>query len=87
MIALAATAVFAALKEWELGHRVQTHFTANLFDSIYRTHIKHLEKIQALNETGYNAMLRRLFRLAAHPENPQAEEFNLTDVQNMSTDI
>ncbi|KIL59900.1 hypothetical protein M378DRAFT_180660 [Amanita muscaria Koide BX008] len=74
MIALAATAVFAALKEWELGHRVQTHFTANLFDSIYRTHIKHLEKIQALNETG-------------HPENPQAEEFNLTDVQNMSTDI
>ncbi|KAM6489571.1 hypothetical protein JOM56_014990 [Amanita muscaria] len=90
MIALAATAVFAALKEWELGHRVQTHFTTNLFESIYQTHIKHLQRIEALNARGYHTMLLRLFRrgwLRLHSENVQAEDFNLTDVQNMVTDI
>ncbi|KIL57349.1 hypothetical protein M378DRAFT_181655 [Amanita muscaria Koide BX008] len=87
MIALAATAVFSSLKEWESGHRTPTHFTANLFDSIYRTHMKHLETISALNESGYNVMIRRLFRLAANVEDNQADEFNLTDIQNMSTNV
>ncbi|KIL62907.1 hypothetical protein M378DRAFT_179510 [Amanita muscaria Koide BX008] len=87
VIALAATAVYACLKEWESGFRVTSHFTTNLFEMVYRTHLKHLEKIREENETAYMTMLRRLFRLAAASQQGEVDDFDLTDMQNMATTL
>ncbi|KAM6496582.1 hypothetical protein JOM56_007055 [Amanita muscaria] len=65
MIALAATAVYASLKEWENGHRIHVHFTANIFEMIYRGHLEHLEDIHDRNIHAYNALVRRLFLKAS----------------------
>ncbi|KAF8622608.1 hypothetical protein AX15_006866 [Amanita polypyramis BW_CC] len=43
IIALAATAVFAVLKEWETGPRVVAHFTSNVFTDIYNGHMNDRE--------------------------------------------
>ncbi|KIL55292.1 hypothetical protein M378DRAFT_182267 [Amanita muscaria Koide BX008] len=85
VLALAATAVYACLKEWESGFRVTSHFTTNLFEIIYRNHLKHIEKIQEENENAYTMMLRRLFRLAAESDQGEVDDFDLTDMQNMVT--
>ncbi|KIL55289.1 hypothetical protein M378DRAFT_182265 [Amanita muscaria Koide BX008] len=87
MIALAATAVYASLKEWENGHRIHVHFTANIFEMIYRGHLEHLEDIHDRNIHAYNALVRRLFLKASGSEHTAADKENLTDVQNMSTEV
>lgn len=81
MVALAATAVssmmsllshsrvttqvFAALREWENGRRTPAHFTSNVFANIYHGHVQDLEDIRKANLPAYNALLRRLFIMAA----------------------
>ncbi|KAM6491761.1 hypothetical protein JOM56_012801 [Amanita muscaria] len=87
MIALAATCVYASLREWENGHHVQTHFTANLFEMIYLGHVKQLTKIQEMNVNAYNALVRRLFKLASCAENTELDNVNITDVENMATSV
>ncbi|KAM6501375.1 hypothetical protein JOM56_004389 [Amanita muscaria] len=87
MIALAATCVYASLREWENGHRVQTHFTANLFEMIYLGHVKQLTKIQEMNVNAYNALVRCLFKLALCAENTELDNVNITDVENMATSV
>ncbi len=80
MVALAATAVrlfihflsdawvppqvYALLKEWEAGTRVSIPFSMSVYDSVYCSHLSHLETIQEKHEKAYKSMMRRLFCLS-----------------------
>ncbi|KAF8327511.1 hypothetical protein F5887DRAFT_924746 [Amanita rubescens] len=89
MIALAATAVFAVLKEWETGPRIPAHFTSNVFTDIYRGHMNDLENIQNTSEYKYRSLLRRLFRLASSSyviNNTTIDNEALIDIENMADD-
>ncbi|KAF8325725.1 hypothetical protein F5887DRAFT_1085230 [Amanita rubescens] len=88
MVALAATAVYAAIREWETGRYVSTHFSANIFADIYRNHVTHLLEIQAKNRPAYESLMRRLFRLASNTGfGPEVVHSSITDIENMPVDV
>ncbi|KAM6490343.1 hypothetical protein JOM56_014320 [Amanita muscaria] len=91
VIALAATAVAAAIDEWRTGHRIVAPFTANIYDDIYNNHTALLAKIQAINEHGYSSLLRRLYYAALTSRNSTSISPNtdstLLDVANMPVDV
>ncbi|KIL56283.1 hypothetical protein M378DRAFT_182008 [Amanita muscaria Koide BX008] len=91
VIALAATAVAAAIDEWRTGHRIVAPFTANIYDDIYNNHTALLAKIQAINEHGYSSLLRRLYYAALISRNSMSISPNtdstLLDVANMPVDV
>ncbi|KAF8637759.1 hypothetical protein AX14_010269, partial [Amanita brunnescens Koide BX004] len=66
MVALAATAVFAALKEWELGFRNAIQFTTNLYHGVYLDHIKGLNEIKEEKPLAYTSLMRRLFHMVSY---------------------
>ena len=47
------------------GRRTPAHFTSNVFANIYHGHVQDLEDIRKANLPAYNALLRRLFIMAA----------------------
>ncbi|KAM6492692.1 hypothetical protein JOM56_012416 [Amanita muscaria] len=69
VIALAATAVTAAIEEWRTGRRIVGTFTTNVYADVYRTHLAVLTRIHDENVQGYSALLRRLYLAAASPSN------------------
>ncbi|KAF8666931.1 hypothetical protein AX14_006412 [Amanita brunnescens Koide BX004] len=86
MVALAATAVFASLKEWETGPRIPTHFTMNVFAEVYRGHIEDLAYIEQRNEPAYKALLRRLSQMASGFGSSPLNN-TVIDVDNMPIDV
>ncbi|KAM6493730.1 hypothetical protein JOM56_010091 [Amanita muscaria] len=69
VIALAATAVTAAIEEWHTGRHIVGTFTTNVYADVYRTHLAVLTRIHDENVQGYSALLRRLYLAAASPSN------------------
>ncbi|KAF8337230.1 hypothetical protein F5887DRAFT_1078352 [Amanita rubescens] len=92
MVALAATAVFAALKEWESGFRTGIQFMANLYHGVYLDHIKGLNDIKAQKPLAYTSLLRRLFRMASYVysdliiEGDAGVGDTIGDIDNMAID-
>ncbi|KAK7460901.1 hypothetical protein VKT23_008829 [Stygiomarasmius scandens] len=44
-VALAATAIFASLTEWQKGTHNAAHFTADTFSSVYNAHVIELQNM------------------------------------------
>ncbi|KAF8327523.1 hypothetical protein F5887DRAFT_1083736 [Amanita rubescens] len=86
MVALAATAVFAALKEWESGFRTGIQFMANFYHGVYLDHIKGLNDIKAQKPLAYTSLLRRLFRMASKTHGDVGAGDTIADIDNMAID-
>ena len=57
------------LDEWCEGWRRPLKFYMNLYADAYNQHLSRLRDIKDADETKYNALLRRLFRLARYVHN------------------
>ncbi|KAI0245598.1 hypothetical protein BJV78DRAFT_1287423 [Lactifluus subvellereus] len=63
MVALVATAVYAALYEWKTGARIIIKFEGNVFATIYRGLYNTLETIKSTNRTAFHAIMSKLYSL------------------------
>ncbi|KAN0137667.1 hypothetical protein V8E53_004492 [Lactarius tabidus] len=65
MVALVATGLFAALKEWGTGEHKHYDFTANMNTDAYDGHILSLNKIEAAQNGFYHCMMADIYHLAS----------------------
>ncbi|KAM6494023.1 hypothetical protein JOM56_010384 [Amanita muscaria] len=90
IIALAATAVAAAIDEWRTGRHIVGAFTSNIYADVYKSHLSILARIQSNNKQGHDALLRRLYRAAASSNSSMETDPNIgssfLDVANMAVD-
>ncbi|KAJ7750303.1 hypothetical protein B0H16DRAFT_858512 [Mycena metata] len=63
--ALGATAVVAALQDWQGPQYVSNEFNANLFAETYLTHLNFLEQMEKQSPVAYQNVLVRLYRLTS----------------------
>ncbi|KAF8878335.1 hypothetical protein BD779DRAFT_1676926 [Infundibulicybe gibba] len=61
MLALIATGVYAATKEWETGSRIKTEFGGKLFEMTYQRHVEFLDTILAEKPNAFHAMMHRIY--------------------------
>ncbi|KAM6491688.1 hypothetical protein JOM56_012850 [Amanita muscaria] len=91
IIALASTAVAAAIDEWRTGRHIVGTFTSNIYADVYNNHIAILVKIQSNNKQGYDALLRRLYLAAVSSNNGMETVADVgstfLDVANMAVDV
>ncbi|KDQ49254.1 hypothetical protein JAAARDRAFT_201037 [Jaapia argillacea MUCL 33604] len=85
MLALAATAVYAALTDWSTGEYKRTDFSASVYYGTYRKHIASLAKIEK-NPTKYHKLLRKVYVLASgsnadHSVKDQVVKVDLSDME------
>jgi len=86
-VALAATAVRAALDEWQGTHWKSLPFTANIYADVYASHLAALATIEQKNSKAYLAMLCRLYRRVSGEAVSGPEPTSKIDFDNMSTEI
>ncbi|CAL1712333.1 unnamed protein product [Somion occarium] len=65
MVALVATTLEAAIKDWRSGSYVNTDFNAGRVIETYLTHIQNLLNIQEKNPSGYHFIMTTLYDLAS----------------------
>ncbi|KAI0037304.1 hypothetical protein FA95DRAFT_1578924, partial [Auriscalpium vulgare] len=66
MVALAATAVYAALEAYALGSQAShIEFEANKYTPVYNDHVDVLEQIQLDDEDKFSALMAHLFKVAS----------------------
>ncbi|KAI9430687.1 hypothetical protein BJY52DRAFT_1232354 [Lactarius psammicola] len=64
MVALVATAYYAALNEWHTGERKPCDFTANMNLDVYDSNIWSLNKIETQRTEYFHKMMADIFKLA-----------------------
>ncbi|KAI9460725.1 hypothetical protein F5148DRAFT_1369187 [Russula earlei] len=73
MLALVATGVYAAIKEWECSPHIKADFGSNIFENTYRRHVDFLRKILKDGPNKYHAMMHRIY-VETNGRNVQTEE-------------
>ncbi|KAF8262615.1 hypothetical protein EI94DRAFT_1704624 [Lactarius quietus] len=64
MVAIVATGLYAALKEWSTGEYKRYHFTANMYLDVYKGHLDTLDKIENQRKGTYHRMMSDIYYLA-----------------------
>ncbi|KAF5317455.1 hypothetical protein D9758_018658 [Tetrapyrgos nigripes] len=84
MLALAGTAIFAALKEWETGDQVEEDFSAKVFVEEYNKHLTMLEgKILRPDNSGkekYHRLMAHLYEQASKKSSSASIGSELPDI-------
>ncbi|KAJ3556476.1 hypothetical protein NP233_g11967 [Leucocoprinus birnbaumii] len=62
VVALASTAVYAALRMWESGEFVDEPFRGDVFSSFYMTHVQYLETMKKRYPNSFHTLMARLYR-------------------------
>ncbi|KZT18175.1 hypothetical protein NEOLEDRAFT_1125670 [Neolentinus lepideus HHB14362 ss-1] len=70
MVALASTAIHAAISEWSSGTVLALDFSGNGFASVYNSHIVNLNHIRTTRPNMYHDMMSWLLREACGRSNP-----------------
>ncbi|EIN13428.1 hypothetical protein PUNSTDRAFT_129113 [Punctularia strigosozonata HHB-11173 SS5] len=65
MLALIATAIYAAIREWETGECVTEDFTADTYMDVYSSHMLTLADIKQASERAYHGMMAGLYEAAS----------------------
>ncbi|KAG7096158.1 hypothetical protein E1B28_006831 [Marasmius oreades] len=71
LVALAATAVFAVLRDWKSGEFCRQNFEGNTFNRTYKSNIEWMAASEKHNPTKYHILMHGLYQLVM---NPDAEE-------------
>ncbi|KAF8889245.1 hypothetical protein BD779DRAFT_1671819 [Infundibulicybe gibba] len=66
MLALVATGVYAAIKEWETGKRIKSDFGGKVFEATYQRHVEFLGIIMEKGPNKFHAMMHRIYLRASN---------------------
>ncbi|KAF8259410.1 hypothetical protein EI94DRAFT_1707127 [Lactarius quietus] len=64
MVALVATALYAAIYDWQTGEQVVAEFSANAFLDIYNGHVNTLKHIRERHEGAFHLMMADIYAQA-----------------------
>jgi len=64
MVALVATALYAAIKEWSTGTHKFMEFSSNAFQDVYNGHVNTFRHILENREDAYHLMMSDLYSQA-----------------------
>ncbi|KAF8269739.1 hypothetical protein EI94DRAFT_1724597 [Lactarius quietus] len=67
MVALVATALYAALYEWRTGEQKVTEFSANAYMDVYNGHVNTLKYIRERREGAFHLMMADIYTQANTP--------------------
>ncbi|KAJ3560851.1 hypothetical protein NP233_g10564 [Leucocoprinus birnbaumii] len=70
VVALASTAVYAALRMWESGEFVDEPFRGDVFSSFYVTHVQYLETMKKRYPNSFHTLMARLYREVCVKQDP-----------------
>ncbi|KAH9952290.1 hypothetical protein BGW80DRAFT_1260950 [Lactifluus volemus] len=74
MVALVATAYYAALADWRSGSSKPCEFTANAYHDVYLGHISTLQHIENTRSQGFHRMMADIYERASGVVNPGMEQ-------------
>lgn len=67
MVCLVATALYAALFEWQTGERQHVEFTASAFVDAYTGNVNSLKHIMDRSMVAYHNVMANIYTLASTP--------------------
>ncbi|KAN0137724.1 hypothetical protein V8E53_004480 [Lactarius tabidus] len=70
MVALVATAYYAALEEWSTGEHKHHDFSTSTYLDVYKGHIQSLDQIENLKNGAYHRMMGDIYRFASSTSIP-----------------
>jgi hypothetical protein len=80
MVALVATAMYAALREWRTGMHQKLEFSATAYMDVYLGHVGTFKHILEQRERAFHVMMSHIYSRASVGPGPEASTITIADL-------